>query len=192
MGISLRKFVLVITVLFASGYLEVRSADAPSPLTPSEFHEALAFYEGVFTSSHKDRADVHETCGWLPGGRRHIVCNSRRPTSEGIREGLGVYSYDEQRKEYVYHGFGSRGNIMFEHGQRILNGFRFFSEEGVGLDKSQTRFTIVELAGGKVSTLLEESKAGKPWVVVEQIEYVRTRPTPPMPPNTSLERTRER
>ena len=120
------------------------------------------------------------------------MCNSRRPTSEGIREGLGVYSYDERRKEYVYHGFKSRGNIMFEHGQRILNGFRFSSEEGVGLDKSQTRFTIVELAGGKVSTLLEESKAGKPWVVVEQIEYVRTRPTPPMPPNTSLERTRER
>jgi hypothetical protein len=61
---------------------------------------------------------------------------------------------------------------MFEHGQRIPNGFQFFSEEA----GAQTRFTIVESGKGKVSTLLEESKSGGPWVVVERVEYVRTRP----------------
>jgi hypothetical protein len=55
--------------------------------------------------------------------------------------------------------------------------FQFFSEHGEGSERSQARFTIVESANGKVSTLLEETKAGGPWVVVEKVDYVRTRPS---------------
>ena len=176
LGSSIRTIAFVTIFTVTSSCSDAQSADPPSPLVPSEPYEALAFYEGTWKSSHKDRADIQEICTWLPGGRRHILCKSRRQASDGTRETLGVYSFDEDLKEYVYHGFGSRGDISFEHGQRIPNGFRFFSEDGAGSESSRTRFTIEESANGKVSTLLEESKPGGPWVVVEKVEYVRTRP----------------
>lgn len=168
---SVRAFALVAVCMLAGNCSDSRAADSPSAMLPSELHEPLAFYEGTWKSSHKDHADVQESCKWLPGGRRHIVCNARRQTLDGMREALGVYSYDEERKEYVYHGFGSRGDIMFEHGHRTPNGFQFFSEEA----GAQRRFTIAESGNGKVSTLLEESKSGGPWAIIERVEYVRTR-----------------
>ncbi|MDP1587018.1 MAG: hypothetical protein Q8M07_04715, partial [Prosthecobacter sp.] len=174
--VSSIRTMAIVTMCIVASSPDSHSAEAPSPLLPSEPHEALAFYEGTWKTSHKDRVDVEETCTWLQGGRRHIVCRARRQASDGMREALGVYSYDEARREYVYHGFGSRGDLSFEHGQRIPNGFQFFSENGEGFQRSQARFTIVESVNGKVNTLLEETKAGGPWVVVEKVEYVRTRP----------------
>jgi hypothetical protein len=171
------RFMPIFTLcILAEGSSNSSAADSPSPLIPLEPYESLAFYEGSWVSSHKDQAGVQEVCKWQEGGRRHIVCRSRRQTPDGMRESLGVYSFDARRGEYVFHGFGARGGISFEHGQRIPGGFQFFSEEGAGAEQTRTRFTIEESTGGKVSTVSEESKAGGPWVVVEKVDYVRTRP----------------
>jgi hypothetical protein len=163
-GMQMRSIPIVMLCILAAGSSISNAADSPSPLIPLEPYESLAFYEGSWASLAKDRAGVQEVCAWQPGGRRHSICKSRRPTPEGTRESLGVYSFDARRGEYVYHGFGARGGISFEHGQRIPGGCQFFSEEGAGADQTRTRFTI------------EESKAGGPWVVIEKVDYVRTRP----------------
>ena len=124
----------------------------------------------------KKREGFRETCSWLPEGRRHIVCRARVQRAEGAVEALGVYSYDQTKGEYLYHGFGSRGGVTIERGHRIPDGFHFTSERGTGADRVRTRFTIVEGAQGRVSTVSETSKGEGPWVVEERVEYLRTRP----------------
>jgi hypothetical protein len=163
-------------VALVSGCANSHSADLPSPLERSEPHAALAFYEGTWTILDKEHEGYRETCSWLDEVRRHIVCRARVQKADGPRESLGVYSYDQARGEYLYHGFGSRGVIMIERGQRIPNGFHFTSERGAGADRVRTRFTIVEGAQGRVNTVSETSKAEGPWLVDERREYLRTRP----------------
>ena len=92
------------------------------------------------------------------------------------REALGVYSYDPTQGEYLYHGFGARGGISKERGQRIAKGFHFTSERGTGVDRVRKRFTIEEAGQGRVNTVSETAKADGPWVVEERVEYLRTRP----------------
>lgn len=158
------------------GYSHSQSAELPLPSARSEPHEALAFYEGTWTIPDKKHKRYRETCSWLAKGRRHIVCRARNETANGPVESLGVYSYDKTAGEYLYHGFGSRGGVSTERGQRIPNGFHFTSERGTGADRVRTRFTIVEAAQGRVNTVSETAKADGPWVLDERLEYLRTRP----------------
>ena len=160
-----------------SGCSSWPTADLPALSEPSDPYEALAFYEGTWTLLHKEHKGYREICSWLAGGgRRHIVCRSSMQTADGPRESLGVYSYDEAKGEFVYHGFDSRGSVYIERGHRIPNGFVYTSEKGRGADKVRTRFTIVEGEQGRVNTVTEKARADGPWVVDEKLEYVRTRP----------------
>jgi hypothetical protein len=147
----------------------------PPSNSPSDPYDALEFYVGHWRLLDKGHEDYQETCSWLAGdGRRHIICRSTREAPDGPRESLGVYSYEEASREFVYHGFSKRGSIYVERGQQIPHGFRYLSETGAGADRVQTRFTIVEADNGHVNTVNEISKAGGPWVVDEKLEYLRT------------------
>lgn len=159
-----------------SGHVSSQPASSSSPSERSEPHEALGFYEGTWTILSSKREDFRETCSWLAEGRRHIVCRARYQAAEGPREALGVYSYDPTQGEYLYHGFGARGGVSKERGQRIAKGFHFTSERGTGADRVRVRFTIEEAGQGRVNTVSEKSKADGPWVVEETVEYLRTRP----------------
>jgi hypothetical protein len=159
-----------------SGCAISQPAGLPLPPERSEPHEALAFYEGTWTLLDKKREGYQETCSWLDDRRRQIVCRTRLQTDSGLREALGVYSYDQTSREYLYHGFGGSGSLMTERGQRIPKGFRFTSEQGTGAEKVRKRFTIEEAAQGRVNTVSETSRAEGPWVIEEKLEYLRTRP----------------
>lgn len=176
MTIVIYRVALAAWLASVSGCANSQAADLPSPLERSEPHEALAFYEGTWTILDKGHEGYRETCSWLGEGRRHIVCRARVQTAEGPRESLGVYSYDRTRGEYLYHGFGARGTVSTERGQRIPNGFHFTSERATGADRVQTRFTIVEAPEGRVNTVSETAKAEGLWVVEERLQYLRTRP----------------
>jgi hypothetical protein len=159
-----------------SAFANSQPANPRSPAEPSDPHEALVFYEGTWTLAGKAPEAYRETCSWLAEGRRHIVCRSREQTANGPREHLGVYSYDESKGEYLYHGFGASGSILIERGQRVPSGFHFTSERGTGLNRVRTRFTILEAEQGRVNTVSETAKADGPWVVGERLVYLRTRP----------------
>lgn len=176
MAIVICRVALAAWFASVSGCSNSQSAELPLPSERSEPHEALAFYEGTWTIPDKKHESYRETCSWLAKARRHIVCRARDETANGPLESLGVYSYDQTTGEYLYHGFGSRGGVSTERGQRIPNGFHFTSERGTGADRVRTRFTIVEAAQGRVNTVSETAKADGPWVFDERLEYLRTRP----------------
>lgn len=160
-----------------SGGASLQAADVPVASKSSDPYEALSFYQGTWTLLDKKHEGYTETCSWLAGGgRRHIVCRSSVTTAGENRESLGVYSYDEAKSEFVYHGFSKPGSVYIERGKRIANGFVYTSEQGAGADRVRTRFTIVEGEHGRVSTVNEKSTADGPWVVDEKLEYLRTRP----------------
>jgi len=175
-SIVIRRVALAAWLLSVAGCATSQPAELPLPLERLEPYEALAFYEGTWTLLSKGHEGYRETCSWMVGGRRHIVCRARQQTASGEREALGVYSYDPTKGEYLYHGFGSRGTLTIEVGQRIANGFHFTSERGTGADRVRTRFTIVEAADGRVNTVNEVAKGEGPWVVDERLEYLRARP----------------
>ena len=176
-SVVIGRVALVAWLASVSGSAPSQAADLPLPSEPLDPYEALSFYEGTWALLGKGNEGYRETCSWLAGGgRRHIVCRASVQTAEGPRESLGVYSYDETKGEFVYHGFGSRGTVYIERGQRIPGGFRFMSERGTGADRVRTRFTIVEAAEGLVNTVSETAKPDGSWVVKERQEYLRTRP----------------
>src|SRR5688572_7592746 len=96
---------------FVSGAIGCAQAQpAVGPATPSDPHEALAFFEGTWTTSEaKPQDEFRETCAWLPEGRRHMLCRSRWRAPAGYREGLSIFSYDPAPGEYRYHGFRAGG-----------------------------------------------------------------------------------
>ena len=172
-GVSSVIHRLALASLLATFGGTVHSQPADSPMERSEPHEALAFFEGTWTIPGKD--DWRETCSWLAGGRRHIVCTPRWQFPNMTFEGLSVYSYDEKSGEYLSHKFRAFGRITTERGQRIPRGFRFMKEDGTGADRVRERFTIEEGVAGRVSTVSETAKGDGPWVVEDKQEYLRTR-----------------
>lgn len=170
------RVALFACLVAVSAFANSQPADSRSPAEPSSPHEALVFYEGTWTLMGKAPEAYRETCSWLAEGRRHIVCRSREQAASGSREHLGVYSYDESKGEYLYHGFGASGSILIERGQRVPSGFHFTSERGTGANRVRTRFTIVEAEQGRVNTVSETAKADGPWVAGERLVYLRTKP----------------
>src|SRR5438132_706537 len=124
---ALRRFTITGGLMVLGAFGRLHGAESPSPAEYSEPHEALAFYEGTWTKPDKNDG-YKETCTWLDGRRRHMICRATLPTPTGMREALGVYSYDEESRQYLSHGFSGNGRILIEKGQRIPNGFRFISE----------------------------------------------------------------
>ena len=89
MCIVIRRVVLAAWLVSISGCANSQPVGLPSPSERSEPHEALAFYEGTWTRlDGKPEEDFRETCSWLPGGRRHMVCRARWQTANGPRETL--------------------------------------------------------------------------------------------------------
>jgi hypothetical protein len=147
---------------------------ASSPTSPSEAHERLAFFEGTWTTSNSTpEDDLRETCAWLAGGRRHMVCRSRWRTEGGHREGLSIFSYDSAAREYRYHGFRSGGAVVTQKAERQPNGWLFTSDQGAGADRVQSRVTIERTAEDRFSFQSESARGADPWQVGVKFEYVR-------------------
>ncbi len=98
---SILPFAFATWLVSVSGWANSQPAALPSPSERSEPHEALAFYEGTWTILDSKHEGYRETCSWLAGGRRHIVCRASVQTASGTRETLGTYSYDPTSGEYL-------------------------------------------------------------------------------------------
>ena len=145
-----------------------------SPATPSEPHEALAFFEGTWTTSDATAEDdFRETCAWIPESRRHMMCRSRWRVEGGRREGLSIFSYDPSGGEYMYHGFRAGGAVVTHKGQRLPKGWSFTSDRGTGSDRLQTRVTIEKITQDRFSFLSESAKGDNPWRVGAKLDYLR-------------------
>lgn len=168
---------IVIIVLVACASSALRAAP-PQASSSTNMRDALALYEGSWKVLNNDQyKGFAEVCTWLSTRepRRHIVCRATHMTSDGQKESLGIYTFDEATHEYVNYDFGS-GGATTARGQRISNGFRYFSERVEQGQRVQERFTLTETSSGRFHTLLESSTAGGPWQVESELDWQRTRP----------------
>jgi hypothetical protein len=101
-----------VVALMALPSLSTAQASPPrrnDPSVPREAHERMTFFEGTWTTDGKPDAangspapvGHEETCAWLSGGRRHMVCRSWRESAGTRRETMYVLSYRGADSTYI-------------------------------------------------------------------------------------------
>lgn len=160
-------------------------AKPKSPSEPSSPHERMTFFEGTWSMEPKayikgkpvdNSIPAHEeTCAWLPGGRRHMICRSWR-VRDGVRsDAMYIMSYREEDDIYiVHHAFAGGANLTY-HGK--FDGERWIMEmvSAPGLPKNHRfREIITEVPEG-VRYVEERSVGGGPWEVTEDYRFRRVK-----------------
>jgi hypothetical protein len=152
----------------------VQSLAATSPTDPSQPHEKLRFFEGVWTTTDSTPEDsFREKCTWLPEGRRHMVCVSRWKTTSGPREGMSVFSFDPKSSRYVYTGFRSGGGLVVLYGEEKAGRWQFSSDEGTGTSRVRTRVTIEGNNEQGFDFASDRSLGDEPWSQPSRVTYRR-------------------
>lgn len=142
-----------------------------TPMTPSPPHEALAYFEGSWTTeeSPPDQKFV-ETCAWMKAGRRHMLCRSTWNTATGPREGLSIFSFNSPDSTYLYYGLGAGGAVEAMRGRPTPGGWLFTAERGTGPARQRERVTISRTSTGFL--LVAESALGDgAWKVDATVNY---------------------
>lgn len=155
------------------------------PLVPSAPHERMTFFEGTwamepgayFKSGAPPSSAHEETCAWLAGGRRHMVCRSwRERPGDGVRrEAIYILSYDEHDAAYIAH-FAFAGGATLTYRGRVEDDRWVMDMQPTPLLPPNDRFrtTITKLPSG-LRFIEEHSVGGGPWTVTEDYRYRRVR-----------------
>lgn len=164
----LSRLSVLLALLCVLGGASAQSAASP--------HEALRFFEGTWTvEGAPPEQDFRETCRWMTGGRRHMVCVSRWNATDGAREGMSIFSYDAVQGRYQYHGFRSGGAVVVHQGQAEADGWRFSSEQGEGEARVRTRVTITGRPEGFL-LVAESARGDGEWRRTSEVRYLRLGP----------------
>jgi hypothetical protein len=145
----------------------------PGSPQPTDPYQALSFFEGNWTIAGLPAGTrFDESCTWLGGMRRHLVCRSRTESANGVREGLGVFSYRAADGTYVYRSYDPNGEVDVLEGRPLGEGWQFNSASGSGTAQRRTRITITP-AGERSFTFAEEtSVGGGAWQSQPPLRYV--------------------
>ena len=168
------------------------STASKEPASPSARHERMAFFEGTWelepggkpANIAKD-AGRRETCSWLAGARRHIVCRTFRESATGPRESLYVLSYNEHDAKYTAWFAFPGGQTLLYHG--TLDGDRWTMELQPPRASLRLRTVITPTESG-MRFVEEGSKDGGPWEISEDYRYKRVpgdQPRSAVAPNPS-------
>lgn len=116
-------------------------------MTPSTPHEALAFFEGSWTIEERPAEwGLVETCSFMEGGRRHMICRSAWTLPSGPRTSMSIFSYSEADSAYLYYGLRTNGLVVTMRGQPQPEGWEFVSESGTGTTRTRARVIIKRLS----------------------------------------------
>ena len=154
---------------------------ARGPSSPSAPHERLAFFQGRWEFETATTPDViakrtgrRQTCEWLAGGRRHVVCMQNSRSAEGTaQESIYILSYRESDSTYVaYFAIPGGQNVIF-HGTPREDGWVMeLQPTPLVPDGLRLRTTITRTAGG-LRFVDESSMKGGPWQVLEDYQHIR-------------------
>ena len=168
-------------VLTASAGLQASAAAVPQEhAAPSAQHDRMAFFEGTWElepggkpASIGREAGRRETCSWLAGARRHMVCRTFRESAAGRQESIYILSYSEHDTKYVAWFAFPGGQTLLYHG--TLDGDRWIMElQPTRLMPSGLRVrTTITPSGNGMRFVEEASKDGGPWEVSENYSYKR-------------------
>jgi hypothetical protein len=132
---------------------------------------------GYFKSGGTTPAGHEETCGWLPGGRRHMVCRAWREETKGAprREAIQILSYREADSTYIAR-FAFPGGATLEYHGRI-EGDRWVMnlQPGPNWPANQRLRTIITAVPGGLRYVEEHSVDGGPWTITEDYRHRRVR-----------------
>lgn len=133
--------------------------------------ERLAVFEGTWAREGAPATDAfRETCAWLAGGRRHLVCQAERPSANGPVQNLKVHSY--RNKTYVvYVAMGNGPAWTYTGGpdgdRWILN---FQSDRP---DNPQRLRMVITPSPDRIRFVEESSTNDGLWQTTEDYTYVR-------------------
>lgn len=145
------------------------------PMTPRPAHERLAVFEGVWTSADTiPGVSFRETCSWMEGGRRHMICRSRYESPNGNVEHRTIYSYRGRDSTYVVTALLGTGQVWTYEG-RVQDGRWVFDRVFDRPDVTQRLRMVVTPAGDTIHFIEESSENGAAWKVTEDYRYVRIR-----------------
>jgi hypothetical protein len=153
------------------------------PAEPNAAHERMTFFEGTWTTDGKPDAangapapsDFEETCAWLAGGRRHMVCRSSSRSAGGApaRESLYMLSYRNRDSTYIAHFAFPGGSTLTYHGK--LEGERWVMNlQPTPFWPANNRLRTIITAVPEGLRYVEESSVdGGPWKVTEDYRRIR-------------------
>lgn len=152
------------------------TAQAPNPRTPRPTHERLAVFEGTWRNADPAEADRFiETCAWLEGGRRHLICRPRWTTPSGPVQHQTIYSYRGRDSTYLVTTFLATGGVWRYHGRPDGNRW-IFDLQSDRPDPPQRLRMILTVAADTIHFVEESSERGGPWQVTEDYRSVRVTP----------------
>lgn len=147
-----------------------QAAPKPAP------HERLSVFEGTWARADAAPGDTfRDTCAWMAGGRRHMICRQRSESATGPREQMVIYSYRGRDGTYTITVLLSGGQIWrYEGGPQ---GDRWiFNRAGDRPDSTQRLRQIVVPTGDSIHFREEISENGGAWRLTdpgEDYKYVR-------------------
>jgi hypothetical protein len=174
--------VLVAAMMMAPGLVQ-ESARPKDSMTPSVPHERLTVFEGTWEPDDDGKATggarqpaARETCEWLTGGRRHMICRNHYEKPEGVkRERTHILSYRVEDSTYVaYFAFPGGDNLLY-HGR--VEGDRWIMEMQPSplLPKNKRFREIITPTENGLRFVEEVSTDGGPWTVTEDYRMRRVK-----------------
>ena len=144
------------------------------PSAVSTPHEKMTFFEGTWSV---EPGAHEETCAWLSGGRRHMVCRSwrQRPGETVRRERIQILSYQQHNATYLAHFAFPNGDTVTYIGR--VDGDRWVMDmQPSPLLPSNERFReIITKVGDSLRFVEERSVNGGAWSITEDYQSRRIR-----------------
>lgn len=180
----LRATIAMATILaaLAGERAQAQGSRSNAPITPSSAHERLAVFEGTWigTGSPTDRAS-RDSCTWLLGGRRHMICRRVSESASGIREQMMIYSYRRSDSTYTVTVLLSGGQVWSYAGRPDGDRWVLYLAS-TRPDGAQRLRQVITAVADTLHFVEQVSENGGPWRLTdasEDYKYVRARSTPP-------------
>ena len=173
---------LIAAMMIAAGPAQdaVKAQDSMAPSAP---HERLTVFEGTWERDHgtipagaAPQPPERETCEWLTGGRRHMICRLRYQKPEGVtRERTHILSYRAEDATYlVYFAFPSGDNLLY-HGRVEGDHWIMDMQPSPLLPKNKRFREIITPTENGLRFVEEASTDGGPWTVTEDYRMRRVK-----------------
>ena len=184
-GRFVASIILCVSLVPPGATAQNSSPGRPDPSVASAPHEKMTFFEGTWTV--EPGAEVkggatpppkhEETCAWLSGGRRHMVCRGwrQRPGGTIRRETIQILSYQQHNATYLAHFAFPSGDTVTYVGR--VEGDRWVMDmQPSPLLPSNERFReIITKVGNGLRFVEERSVDGGPWSITEDYRYRRVK-----------------
>lgn len=165
--------ICVLALSIGIGHAE-EPAEIPMPeLTPE--HKKLEVWVGEWSGSGEMKPGPFgpggpmnwtEKCSWFGDTGFHIVCKSEGTGPMGPSKGLGIISYNTEKKVYTHVGIDTGGWMGISEGTLSGNDWTFQSKETMGDKTYHSRFTMKMDCPSKMAFQWEMSEDGENWAVM--------------------------